>query len=79
MPYPRFKNFKNTECQTKIHTTADTHVSRPHVLKLATQDLWDASDLKTFPVHQQGATCAEIGECDDKPMSYVAALHFVRN
>ena len=49
------------------------------MLKLATQDLWDASDLKTFPVHQQGATCAEIGECDDKPMSYVAALHFVRN
>ena len=32
-----------------------------------------------FLVHQQGATCAEIGKCDDKPMSYVAALHFVRN
>ena len=26
------------------HTTADTHVRRPHVLKLAIQDLWDASD-----------------------------------
>ena len=33
---------------------------------------------KKFLVHQQGATCAEIGKCDDKPMSYVAALHFVR-
>ena len=30
-------------------------------------------------VHQQGATCAEIGKCDDKPMSYVATLHFVDN
>ena len=34
---------------------------------------------KKFLVHQQGATCAEIGKCDEKPMSYVAALHFVRN
>ena len=34
---------------------------------------------KTFPVHQQGATCAEIGKRDDKPMSYVAALHLVCN
>ena len=34
---------------------------------------------KKFLVHQQGATCAVIGKCDDKPMSYVAALHFVRN
>ena len=33
---------------------------------------------KKFLVHQQGATCAERGKCDDKPMSYVAALHFVR-
>ena len=32
-----------------------------------------------FLVHQQGATCAEIGKCDDTPMSYVATLHFVRN
>ena len=32
-----------------------------------------------FVVHQQGATYAEIGKCDDKPMSYVATLHFVRN
>ena len=62
------------------HTTADTHVRRPHVLKLAIQDLWDASDLKKkFLVQQQGATCAEIGKCDDKPMSYVATLHFVHN
>ena len=63
------------------HTTADTHVRRPHVLNLAIQDLWDASDQKKikFLVHQQGATCAEIGKCDDTPMSYVAALHFVRN
>ena len=39
------------------HTTADTHVRRPHVLKWAIQDLWDASDLKKkFLVHQQGAT-----------------------
>ena len=50
------------------------------MLRLAIQDLWDASDLKNkFLVHQQGATCAEIGKCDDKPMSYVATLHFVRN
>ena len=50
------------------------------MLEFAIQDLWDASDLKTFfLVHQQGATCAEIGKCDDKPMSYVAALHFARN
>ena len=49
------------------------------MLKLAIQDLWDASDLKKFLVHQQGATCAEIGKCDDKPMSYVASLHFVHN
>ena len=28
------------------HTTADTHVRRPHVLKLEIQDLWDASDTK---------------------------------
>ena len=34
---------------------------------------------KKFLVHQQGAACAEIGKCDDKPMSYVAALHFVHN
>ena len=34
---------------------------------------------KKILVHQQGATCAEIGKYDDKPMSYVAALHFVRN
>ena len=34
---------------------------------------------KAFLVHQQGATYAEIGKCDDKPMSYVATLHFVRN
>ena len=34
---------------------------------------------KKVLVHQQGATCAEIGKCDDKPMSYVARLHFVRN
>jgi hypothetical protein len=62
------------------HTTADTHVRRPQVLKWAIQDLWDASDgKKKIPVHQQGATCAEIGKCDDNPMSYVAALHFVRN
>ena len=33
---------------------------------------------KKVLVHQ-GATCAEIGKCDDKPTSYVAALHFVRN
>ena len=26
------------------HTSADTHVRRPHVLKLALQDLWDVSD-----------------------------------
>ena len=26
------------------HTTANTRVRRPHVLKLAIQDLWDASD-----------------------------------
>ena len=26
------------------HTTADTHMRRPHVLNLAIQDLWDASD-----------------------------------
>ena len=32
-----------------------------------------------FLVHQQGATCAEIGKCDDKLVSHVAALHFVRN
>ena len=50
------------------------------MLKLAIQDLWDASALKkNFLVHQQGATCAEIGKCDDSPMSYVATLHFVRN
>ena len=30
---------------------------------------------KKFLVHQQGTTCAEIGKCDGKPMSYVAALH----
>ena len=30
-------------------------------------------------VHQPGATCAEIGKCDDKTMSSVATLHFVRN
>ena len=48
------------------------------MLKLAIQDLWDASDLKKkFLVHQQRATCAEIGKCDDKPMSYVATLRFV--
>ena len=35
--------------------------------------------LQKFLVHQQGATCAEIGKCDDKPMSYVATLHFVHN
>ena len=34
---------------------------------------------QTFLVHQQGATCAEIVKCDNKPMSYVATLHFVRN
>ena len=34
---------------------------------------------KTFLVPQQGATGAEIGKCDDKPISYVATLHFVRN
>ena len=34
---------------------------------------------KNFPVHQQGATCAEIGKHDDKPMSYVATLHFAHN
>ena len=33
---------------------------------------------KKFLVHQQGATCAEIGKCDDKAMSYVATLHLVR-
>ena len=50
------------------------------MLKLAIRDLWDASDLKKrFLVHQQGATCAEIRKCDDKPMSYVTTLHFVRN
>ena len=48
------------------------------MLKLAIQDLWDASDKK-FLVLQQGATCAEIGKCDDKSMSYVATLHFVCN
>ena len=32
-----------------------------------------------FLVHQQGATCAEMGKCDGKTMSYVATLHFVRN
>ena len=31
-------------------------------------------EKKNFLVHQQGATCAEIGKCDDKPMSYAAAL-----
>ena len=51
------------------------------MLKLAIQDLWDTSDLKkkNLLVHQQGATCAEIGKCDDKPMSYVTTLHFVHN
>ena len=51
------------------------------MLKLAIQDPWDTSDLKKnkILVHQQGATCAEIGKCDDKPMSYVAPLHFVHN
>ena len=49
------------------------------MLKLAIQDLWDASDKKKILVHQQGATCPEIGKCDDTPMSYVATLHFVRN
>ena len=51
------------------------------MLKLAIQDLWDASNEKKnkFLVHQHGATCAEIGKCDYKPMSYVAALHFVSN
>ena len=34
---------------------------------------------KKFLVHQHGATCAEIGKCDNKAMSYVATLHFVRN
>ena len=34
---------------------------------------------KKIRVHQQGAICAEIGKCDGKPMSYVAALHFVHN
>ena len=34
---------------------------------------------KKFLVHQQGATCTEMGKCGDKTMSYVAALHFVRN
>ena len=34
---------------------------------------------KKILVHQQGATCAEIGKCDDKPMPYVAALDFVHN
>ena len=34
---------------------------------------------KKFLEHQQGATCAEISKCDNQPMSYVAALHFVRN
>ena len=34
---------------------------------------------KKFLVHQQGASCAEIGKCDDTPKSYVATLHFVRN
>ena len=33
---------------------------------------------KKFLVHQQGATYADIGKCADKPMSYVAALHFAR-
>ena len=48
------------------------------MLKLAIQDLWDASDWKKkILVHQQGATCAEIGKCTDKPMFYVAALSFV--
>ena len=28
------------------HTTADTHMGRPHVLKLAIQHLWAASDFK---------------------------------
>ena len=28
---------------------------------------------------QQLPTHTEIGKCDDKPMSYAAALHFVRN
>ena len=37
------------------------------------------TEKKRFLVYQQGATCAEIGKCDDKPMSYVATLHFVRN
>ena len=37
------------------------------------------TEKKRFLVHQQGAPCAEIGKCDDKPMSYVATLHFVRN
>ena len=58
------------------NTYNNTHVCRPHMLKLAIQDLWDASDLKKkLLVHQQGATCAEIGKCDDKPMSYVA--HYI--
>ena len=34
---------------------------------------------KKILVQQQGATCAEIGKCTDKPMFYVAALPFVRN
>ena len=37
------------------------------------------AEKKNFLVHQQGATCAEIGKCEDRPMSSVAALHFVRN
>ena len=77
-PYAYCSLGKGMACAT--HTTADTHVGRPHVRKLAIQDLWDASDQKKkFLVHQQGATCAEIGKCDDKPMSYVATLHFVPN
>ena len=34
---------------------------------------------KKFLVHQLGATCAEIGKCDDNPMSYEATLHYVHN
>ena len=50
------------------------------MLKLAIQDLRDASYLKKKTlVHQQGPTCAEICKCDNKPMSYVATLHFVHN
>ena len=50
------------------------------MLKLAIQDLWDASDFKEkILVPPQKATCAEIGKCTDKPMFYVAAQPFVRN